>query len=134
MEKDCRLINLDIIKTEKPGVLVPINDIKKELDMDVKRVFYIYGFTENIQSNNRGYHAHENTKQVLINIRGSVNIKVRKAKSKIENTFVLDEPNKVLIVPPFNFIKMENFTPESIFLVLCDNVFSEDIYIYDKTS
>ena len=50
---------------------------------------YIYGFTENIQSNNRGYHAHENTKQVLINIRGSVNIKVRKAKSKIENTLEL---------------------------------------------
>ena len=112
MEKDCRLINLDIIKTEKPGVLVPINDIKKELDMDVKRVFYIYGFTENIQSNNRGYHAHENTKQVLINIRGSVNIKVRKARLLLPvlSTFVapiLPDPIHLTSWPAKIFVKIK---------------------------
>ena len=66
------IINLNTKKNEKPGFLIPIDDF--EVDMKIKRIFYIYGFTDNIDKNNRGYHAHETTKQVLINIKGSVNI------------------------------------------------------------
>jgi hypothetical protein len=124
------LVTFEIKKNEKPGVLVPINDF--ELDMNIKRIFYIYGFTENVEQNNRGYHAHETTKQVLININGSVNIITKCAGIETEKTFILDKPNMALIVPPHNFIRMDNFSQDAIFLVLCDTVFSEDIYIYDE--
>lgn len=129
MIKEPYLINFEIKKNEKPGVLVPINDF--ELDMNIKRVFYIYGFNENIESNNRGYHAHETTKQVLINISGRVDIITKCANSENEKIFILDKPNIGLVVPPHNFIKMEKFSKDAIFLVLCDTVFSEDIYIYE---
>jgi len=123
------LLTFDVKKNEKPGVLVPINDY--ELDMNIRRIFYIYGFTENVDINNRGYHAHEITKQVLININGSVRVITKCANSKTEKTFYLDKPNQALVVPPHNFIKMENFSKDAIFVVLCDTIFSEDIYIYD---
>jgi len=129
MIKEPYLINFEIKKNEKPGVLVPINDF--ELDMNIKRVFYIYGFNENIEKNNRGYHAHETTKQVLINISGRVNIITKCANSEDEKIFILDKPNIGLVVPPHNFIKMEKFSKDAIFLVLCDTIFSEDIYIYE---
>jgi hypothetical protein len=72
------------------------------------------------------------TKQVLINIKGTVNIITKCADSENEKSFLLDKPNMALIVPPNNFIKMENFSKDAIFLVLCDTIFSEDIYIYDN--
>lgn len=123
------LVTFDIKKNEKPGILVPINDY--EVNMNIKRIFYIYGFTDNEKNNNRGYHAHETTKQVLININGKVNIITKRSGCKDEKIFILDKPNQALVVPPHNFIKMENFSQDAIFLVLCDTIFSEDIYIYE---
>lgn len=123
------IINLNTKKNEKPGFLIPIDDF--EVDMKIKRIFYIYGFTDNIDKNNRGYHAHETTKQVLINIKGSVNIFSKYSGNNKEKTFILDKPDMALVVPPHNYIKMENFSQDAIFLVLCDTNFSEDIYIYD---
>ena len=49
MIKEPYLITLEIKKNEKSGFLIPINNF--ELDMDIKRIFYIYGFTENIEKN-----------------------------------------------------------------------------------
>ena len=46
-------------------------------------------------------------------------------------TFLLNDPSMALVIPPHNFIKMEHFTQDAIFLVLCDTIFSEDIYIYE---
>jgi len=131
MVEEPYLLDLNIKQNEKPGFLIPIDDF--ELDMKIKRIFYIYGFTDNIAKNNRGYHAHETTKQVLINITGSVNIFTKCARNNAEKGFILDKPNMALIVPPNNYIKMENFSRDAIFLVLCDTNFSEDIYIYDNT-
>jgi hypothetical protein len=130
MESEPYLLNLNIKQNEKPGFLIPIEDF--ELDMKIKRIFYIFGFTDNVDKNNRGYHAHESTKQVLINITGSVNIVTKYAGNNLEKFFILDKPNMALIVPPNNYIKMENFSKDAIFLVLCDTNFSEDIYIYDN--
>ena len=132
MIKEPYLLTFDVKKNEKPGVLVPINDY--ELDMNIRRIFYIYGFTENVDINNRGYHAHETTKQVLINVSGSVRVVTKSANSTTEKVFNLDKPNQGLVVPPHNFIKMESFSQDAIFLVLCDTVFSEDIYIYDDNN
>jgi hypothetical protein len=126
------LVTLDIKQNEKPGVLIPINDF--ELDMHIKRVFYIYGFSHNEKQNNRGYHAHETTKQVLININGSVKIITKSFDSSNEHIFYLDQPHLALVVPPHNFIKMEQFSQDSIFLVLCDTIFTEDIYIYENNN
>ena len=130
MESEPYLLNLNIKQNEKPGFLIPIEDF--ELDMKIKRIFYIFGFTHNVDKNNRGYHANESTKQVLINITGSVNIVTKYAGNNLEKFFILDKPNMALIVPPNNYIKMENFSKDAIFLVLCDTNFSEDIYIYDN--
>jgi hypothetical protein len=122
------MITLDEKINNKPGKLVCINN--SDIDLNIKRVFYIYGFDNNIEQNNRGYHGHKNTTQILCILNGSVNIITKNIINNNEQEILLDLPNKLLVIPPNNFIKMEQFSENAILLVLCDTEFKDDIYIY----
>lgn len=122
------LIELAEKNNDKPGKLVAINNF--EINMDIKRIFYIYGFGDDINLNNRGYHSHKNTTQILILLNGSVCIKTKNKENIDEQVFNLCKPNIALKVPPNNFIKLLEFSKDAVLLVLCDTLFKDDIYEY----
>ena len=108
----------------KNGELYSIED--KLLGCDIKRAFYITNFSDNISLNNRGNHSHKDSKQFLINIRGIVDIKIINIDSLDEVNFTLDSPDKCLFLPPRHHIFMNNYSTDSIMLVLCDKNYEED--------
>ncbi len=127
--KEPYLLYIDEKISDKPGKLSCINN--SDIDFDIKRVFYIYGFSENIESNKRGKHGHKNTTQILISISGDVNIFTYNiVNNSDEKCFKLNKPNMLLVIPPNNYIKMENFSKDAILLVLCDTEYKDDIYFY----
>ena len=108
--------------TDKRGNLTVI---EKVIPFDIKRIFYIYG----VDSSERGGHRHHKTIQAAICIKGSCSIYCNNGHQ--ETTFLLDQPNKCLILNPEDWHTMHNFTPDSILMVLASEYFDQDDYIFE---
>lgn len=111
--------------TDKRGNLTVI---EKVIPFEIKRIFYIYGVDDSI----RGGHRHKKTIQAAICLKGSCTI-VNNDHSKKEE-FILDSPDKCLLLEPKDWHQMKNFTPDAILMVLASEQFDENDYIYEKYS
>ena len=100
--------------------------IEKELPFAIKRVYYIY----NLNQTKRGFHKHKKTQQALICISGSCSIFIDN-KSTVKE-FILDFPNKCLILEPSDFHWMDNFSKNCVLLVLASEEFDKNDYIYEN--
>ena len=110
------------------GFLIPLeNDFN--LSFEVKRIFYTYGVPS---ESNRGAHAYYNTKQVLICICGSLN--VRCFDGKKEEVYELNKPDEVLYIAPRVWRTSFEHSPDAVLLVLSSLEYNEEDYIrdYDK--
>jgi len=119
------IITLKEKMNDKPGKLVAINNY--DVKIDIKRLFYIYGFGQNIENNKRGYHGHKNTTQCIIALNGSLTVNTINEVS-IKSTFILNSPTIALCVPPNNLIELNDISNDGIILALCDTIFEDDIY------
>ena len=108
--------------TDKRGNLTVI---EKVIPFDLKRIFYIYGVDDSV----RGGHRHKTTIQAAICIQGSCHIYNNDGKE--ENHFVLDQPNKCLILQPQDWHRMDHFTKDAILMVLASEYFNEEDYIFE---
>lgn len=99
--------------------------IEKILPYDVKRVYYIYNIT-----NKRGGHRHIKTSQALISLNGSCEVFVD--DGSIQETFLLDNPSKCLIVEPKDWHTMDKFAEGTVLLVLSSEYYDEDDYIVER--
>jgi len=109
--------------TDKRGNLTVI---EKVVPFDIKRIFYIYG----VDDSKRGGHRHHITIQAAICIKGSCNI--FSDNNIVNQNYVLDSPNKCLILQPEDWHYMNNFTEDAILMVLASEYFDPNDYIYDK--
>lgn len=100
--------------------------IEKVIPFDIKRIFYIYGVDDSV----RGGHRHVKTIQAAICIKGSCTIFNNNNKEKKE--FVLDSPDKCLILEPKDWHQMHNFSEDAILMVLASEYFDQNDYIYEK--
>lgn len=114
------LITLDTFSDKRGALTV----IEKVLPFDIKRVFYIYGVDDSV----RGQHRHHKTIQAAVCVSGSCIIS--NDNGEIEQDFVLDSPEKCLILEPRDYHSMHHFTPDSILLVLASEHFDESDYIF----
>ena len=99
--------------------------IEREVPFDIKRVFYIY----DVDDSKRGFHKHKRTRQLVVCIKGSCEIVIENIKRK---TFKLDRPAKGLVIEPEDFHWMENFSKDSILLILASEFYDENDYIYEN--
>lgn len=99
--------------------------IEKEIPFDIKRIFYIYG----VDSSVRGGHRHKTTVQAAICIHGSCKVDSNDGVKK--ETFVLDHPNKCLILEERDYHTMYDFTPDAVLLVLASTCFDPNDYIWE---
>ena len=119
------ILDLEAKKNSKPGSLIMLE--KSTLGFDVKRIFYIYGLSEDPSKNIRGNHGHTNTVQFIVCLNGSVEIETIHKEEHGSLNFILDSPEKGLMLLPNNFIIMRNFTSDAILMVVCDTEFKDEI-------
>jgi dTDP-4-dehydrorhamnose 3,5-epimerase-like enzyme len=100
--------------------------IEKVIPFDIKRIFYIYG----VDNSERGGHRHKKTVQAAICIQGSCTI--FSTNSKKQEEFVLDSPDKCLILYPEDWHKMHSFSKDAILMVLASEYYNENDYIFEK--
>ena len=99
--------------------------IEKVIPFEIRRIFYIYG----VDDSQRGGHRHHKTIQAAICIKGSCSIFNNDGKSITE--FVLDRPDKCLILLMEDWHKMYNFSTNAILMVLASEYFDANDYIFE---
>lgn len=119
---NCSLIKFKDI-SNKYGHLTPIEG-HFDVPYEIKRLFYIYGVPK---GDVRGHHAHKRTYQTLICVKGSV--KVRTMSPESEEVFVLDNPDKGLMIGPMIWGEQFDYSEDAVLLVLTSEYFDENDYI-----
>jgi hypothetical protein len=99
--------------------------IEKEIPFEIKRIFYIYGVDES----KRGGHRHKATVQAAICINGKCTVTNNDGKERKE--FILDHPNKCLILEAKDFHEMHSFSADAVLLVLASTSFDPSDYIWE---
>lgn len=118
------LIDLKTFTDQRGNLTV----IEKSIPFDIKRIFYIYGVDDSV----RGGHRHKTTVQAAISLRGACRIINNNGKE--ESSYVLDAPNKCLILEPDDWHQMDQFTPDAILMVLASTYFDANDYIFEPYS
>jgi hypothetical protein len=108
--------------TDKRGNLTVI---EKSIPFGIKRIFYIYGVDESP----RGGHRHKTTVQAAICLQGSCHIYNNDGQK--EDAYMLDKPNKCLILETKDWHTMDHFTSDAILMVLASEFFDQNDYIFE---
>ena len=108
--------------TDKRGNLTVI---EKVIPFDIKRIFYIYG----VDDSTRGGHRHKTTVQAAICLKGECHIYNNDGEK--EAKFILDQPNKCLILETKDWHTMDHFSPDAILMVLASEYFDQHDYIFE---
>jgi dTDP-4-dehydrorhamnose 3,5-epimerase-like enzyme len=108
--------------TDKRGNLTVIEKI---VPFDIKRIFYIYG----VDDSTRGGHRHKTTRQAAVCLQGSCHI--YNYDGVKEDTFILDKPNKCLILEAKDWHTMHHFSDDAILMVLASEYFDQADYIFE---
>ena len=110
---------------DNKGLLLPI-DFKKELKVNIKRIFFLSGNKKFI----RGDHAHKKCIQCFIQIQGNSTIELF-TKNEFKKVSLSDKKKMGIIVRPKTWIKVKFNTKNNLILVLCSNKYDEKDYIRD---
>lgn len=116
-----KLIELKTFKEKRGSLTVA----EKDIPFPIKRIFYIYGVDDSV----RGKHRHHKTIQAAVCIAGSCSISNCDGHKTEE--FVLDSPEKCLILYPEDYHWMHDFTKDAILLVMASEYFDPRDYIYE---
>jgi hypothetical protein len=119
------LIELQKIGEEEIGY-ISVAQAASNVPFEIKRVYWIYQTPETVE---RGNHAHKNTLQLLICVRGKIRITLENRQRRIFE-FLLDNPNQGLLIPNYYWRKL-NFFDEAICLCLSSSDYIEEDYIRD---
>lgn len=99
--------------------------IEKTIPFEIKRIFYIYG----VDNSRRGGHRHKTTVQAAICLQGSCRIYNHDGEK--EEDFILDQPNKCLILETQDWHTMDGFSGDAILMVLASEYFDQQDYIFE---
>lgn len=116
-----KLIQLNTFSDTRGSLTV----IEKNIPFEIKRIFYIYGVDDSV----RGKHRHHKTIQAAVCLAGSCIISNDNGKEQEE--FILDAPNKCLLIYPEDYHWMHHFTNDAMLLVLASEYFNLEDYIYE---
>lgn len=117
-----KLLNLPTFLSERGSLTV----FERVLANGIKRIFYIY----NAFNQTRGGHRHKLAYNALTCVSGSCKVYVHDGES--ENVFVLDAPDKCILLEPKDWHTMYDFSEGAVLLVLSDRFYEKEDYIYEK--
>ena len=119
-----RIIELPFFMDER-GNLTVLDNVEKLLPFPVRRIFFINAVIDAV----RGGHRHHKTRQAAICIQGTC--VVSNDDNKKKEDFLLNSPNKCLILETGDWHVMHSFSPNSTLLVFASETFDADDYIYE---
>ena len=109
------------ILSDDDGTLVPIEF--KDLPFEPKRVFYV---TEVPKGEERGNHAHFNTKQILVCVQGQIMVKIYDGKKWYKKIIM---PNDAVFVDKMLWDSQVFMTGNDILLSICSTSYDKSDYI-----
>jgi dTDP-4-dehydrorhamnose 3,5-epimerase-like enzyme len=112
-------------KGDERGVLVAIEGTRT-VPFPIARAYYIYDTVPGVR---RGLHAHRETRQLAVCVRGSCAFLLDDGESRAEVT--LDRPTRGLLVEPMVWHEMFDFTDDCLLLMLASECYDEADYIRD---
>lgn len=115
-----RLISLPIVP-EQRGNLTIVQGF-----FDVKRAYWIDVVPGGAS---RGAHAHKTLRQIIVAMSGSFEVEVNDGKNK--KTFTLNRSNKALLINPYTWRDIREFSSGGILLCLASHEYDESDYIHD---
>jgi len=118
----CEIVKLKNMGDDR-GSLVALEE-NHNAPFDIKRVYYIFGTKDQVR---RGYHAHRDLKQIAIAVKGSCKFHLDDGKKTQE--FLLDSPDKGLMIEGLNWREMYDFSPDCVLLVVASDYYDESDYI-----
>lgn len=111
-------------KIKSPGGSLSFFQKGKDFDFDIKRIYYIYEFSE---QNRRGFHAHKELKQVMFCPHGSVEVELDNGIDK--ERYLLDCPEKILVINKGYWREFLSLIENSILCVGASEIYDESDYI-----
>ena len=124
LRRKCPVLNFKDLGDER-GKLVVIEG-GTAIPFEIQRVFYIYGSDSSVV---RGQHANRISEFVLVNVSGKS--KVRITDGRGEFTVELDRPMMGVYIPPMIWKDMDDFSADSVLLVLASTHYDGSEYIRD---
>ena len=106
--------------------VIGILEYSKEINFNVKRVFFIKSDGRNVI---RGSHSHRTLKQLLLCLNGSFKLTLDNGK-KIK-VLDLNNSSDAIYIDGKTWREMSNFSKDCIILVLCDREYHKDTVISD---
>ena len=122
--KEAKIINLP--KIEDPRGNLSIIEEEKNIPFKIERTYWIYDVPG---GQIRGGHAFKEQQEFIVALSGSFDIVVDDGKEK--KIFSLNRSYYGLFIPAGLWRQMENFSTNSLAMVLSSTEFSEDDYIRD---
>lgn len=119
-----RIIDLPKI-ADKRGNLSIIEELK-DIPFEIKRCFWIYDVPG---GETRGGHAYRTTQEFIVALSGSFDVVIDDGKTK--QTYSLNRSYYGLYVPKMMWRQMQNFSTNSLALIVTNTEFNLDDYIYD---
>ena len=113
-----------IREIKSPGGSLSFFEFQKELSFEIKRIYYIYNFSE---QNRRGFHAHKKLKQVMFCPHAKIDVEFNNGKEK--EKYLLDSPTKILVVEKGYWREFISLEEGSILCVGASDIYDEDDYI-----
>ncbi len=98
----------------------------QDLPFPIVRVFYVYGMPQKCE---RGAHAHRETEQGFIAIKGSFSLELTDTRQT--KTYSLSEPDHAVYVPAMIWARMHDFSEDAVCLVLASSLYDPADYIRD---
>lgn len=121
---DVRLINLPKILDDRGNLSFFEN--QNQIPFDIQRVYWIYDVPG---GEYRGGHAYQDLQEVIIALSGSFDVVLHDGFQ--EKKFNLNRSYTGLYVPKMVWRHLENFSTNSLALIVTDKFFEEEQYIRD---
>lgn len=125
--KDCQTIQLPSFCDMRGSLtLLDGQAIAERLPFRPKRCFWIHNVTK---QNSRGEHAHRTCWEVVFAVSGQFSLTLHDGKD--EKTFMLDSPNKGVVIPPMVWCRLWDFTDSTVCLTFASEDYDATGYIND---
>jgi dTDP-4-dehydrorhamnose 3,5-epimerase-like enzyme len=95
-----------------------------DFGFEIKRIYYIFNTKSDY---NRGFHAHKHLKQIMFCPYGKIKVTIRNGESS--SVYILDLPNKGLILKKGFWREIEYLESNSILIVAASDFYDENDYI-----
>lgn len=113
------------INGDKTGEL-GVFEFAKDFDFNVKRVFFLRNIST---GQGRGFHAHENLKQLVVCLKGSFIMKLDNGSTVEE--ILMRADNTCLYLDGKVWREMREFSRDAVMVVLCDREYRFDEVVRD---